>query len=96
MNTSSIRFLKACALSALLMLPLNVLAQHDQQRERRGAPPPQALTACEDAEMGAVCDFVGRRDETVTGTCVSIPEINDAGLACKPNGGHKPRRRSGD
>ena len=51
--------------------------------EHRG-PPPIALEACASANEGDVCSFVGRRGETLEGTCEIAP---DEILACRPVGG---------
>jgi hypothetical protein len=46
-------------------------------------PPTQAIAACKDRSSGASCSFVGRENQTLSGTCFS-PGENHA-LACRPD-----------
>lgn len=48
---------------------------------RRNGPPPEAIEACEDKQVGDSVEFTGRRGETITATCeerrdqlVAVPE----------------------
>ena len=49
--------------------------------QRRG-PPEQAIAACQGKSSGAACSFVGRHNNSLTGTCFA-PNTNHA-LACRP------------
>ena len=57
---------------------------------RRG-PPPEAIKACEGKERNDQCSFTGRHDDTIEGTCLAPPDIDQ--LACVPEGG--PPERGG-
>ncbi|MFI4941392.1 MAG: hypothetical protein ACHP7O_13770 [Burkholderiales bacterium] len=47
-------------------------------------PPPQAIAACKDKSSGASCSFVGRENQTRSGTCFAPPGENHP-LACRPD-----------
>jgi hypothetical protein len=51
-------------------------------------PPKESLEACAKKSSGSSCEFTGKNNEKVTGTCfqpnTSLP------LACRPNGGMQP------
>lgn len=49
--------------------------------ERRRGPPAEAFTACSDKLPGAVCAFLLRGNEHLTGACARLP---DGSLVCKP------------
>ena len=51
-------------------------------------PPPQAIDACKDKSSGASCSFVGRENQTVSGSCFAPPGENHP-LACRPDRGAK-------
>jgi len=55
-------------------------------------PPPVAIDACNQQAAGSSCEFVGRRGEQVTGTCVVFPRL----LACLPDAAPPPPRDAGD
>jgi hypothetical protein len=56
-----------------------------QNGPHRG-PPPAAIDACKGKAAGAQCSFVGRNNQTLTGTCFVPPAIGQNGmpLACRP------------
>jgi len=88
------RRLGLVAAMAVLQMASTVSADEGCDEGRHGhgkrhAPPAEALDACSDAEEGAACSFVGRRDREITGTC----EILRDDLACVPEGHwrHGPR-----
>jgi hypothetical protein len=69
----------------------------DMTGQRRG-PPPQAIAACKNKTVGDACNFVGRRNNPLTGTCFSpparpadastsntSPRQGERFLACRPN-----------
>ncbi len=58
--------------------------QDDGQRRQQG-PPPEAFAACESKQAGDQAQFIGRRGETVTGTCENG---KDGRLFLKPD--HSP------
>lgn len=51
------------------------------QRPPHG-PPPSAIQACRGANEGDPCDFTGRFNERLVGTCVNLPDGN---FACFPD-----------
>ena len=57
-----------------------------QGKGRRGGPPQEAITACESKNVGDSCSFTGRREETVSGTCVEVEEQ----IVCAPEGMERP------
>jgi hypothetical protein len=57
-------------------------------------PPPQAIEACKNKASGAACSFVGRENQTRTGTCFAPPEGNHP-LACRPDHGAKGGQGAG-
>lgn len=61
-------------------------------RGRPQGPPPEAIEACADLSKGDDCSFTGRRKDEVKGTCIVMPDDDDEGLACAPEGG-PPRER---
>lgn len=63
----------------------------DGQRKRRG-PPTVAIEACTNAAVGDACNFVGRRDNELTGVCESRREM----VVCVPEGHRERRGRGGD
>lgn len=52
------------------------------ERPRRG-PPPEAISACSAKVEGDTCNFTGRFNETVVGTCRKGPQ-GMGELACRP------------
>jgi hypothetical protein len=50
----------------------------------QAGPPPQAIAACKDRSSGASCSFVGRENQTLSGTCFAPPGENHL-LACRPD-----------
>ena len=61
---------------------------YGDRRKARHGPPPEALEACTDAQEGAGCSFIGRRDDSLSGTC----EFMRDDFVCVPEG---HRRRGG-
>ncbi len=61
-------------------------------RGRPQGPPPEATEACAELSEGDACSFTGRRNDEITGTCMTLPNGNE-GLACAPEGG-PPRESS--
>ena len=53
---------------------------------RPHGPPPEAIEACADLSEGDTCNFTGRRNDEVKGTCI-VPQDGDGLLACAPEGG---------
>jgi len=51
-------------------------------------PPPEAIAACAGKAAGASVSFIGRRGETVNGTCEKIGDV----LAARPAGGPPPAK----
>ena len=43
------------------------------QGPRRGPPPPEAIDACKGKSSGVVCRFIGRQNQSLTGTCFAPP-----------------------
>jgi len=58
---------------------------------RKGNPPKEAVEACEGKSEGDSCEFKGRNDKEVTGTCQKCNQDDDQ-LVCKPN---RPNRKGG-
>jgi hypothetical protein len=83
------RIQKLCLVGLMIALQLGiaVAAAADDRRGRRG-PPEQAIDACSEAQEGDACSFVGRRDDSLTGTCEVIHER----FVCVPEG-HRSRNR---
>lgn len=59
----------------------------------RHGPPPEAIAACKGKAVGDNCSFVGRRGETLAGTCFTPPAMPQAtgnsngqnrAVACRP------------
>lgn len=77
--------LKAALLMAILiLLPIaGCAARDDSNNNRHQGPPPEAISACKDKQVGDSVELVGRRGETVNATC---KEINGQ-LAAVPAGG---------
>jgi hypothetical protein len=75
--------------AAFIGLQLSSVAVAEENGERRKArrgPPPEAVDACSNAQEGAGCSFIGRRDDTVSGTC----EFMRDDFVCVPEG-HRER-----
>ncbi len=60
-----------------------------RQRGRHRGPPQEAIEACSGKPEGAECSFVGRRGETLEGTCFAGRYEGD--LACRPSHGPEGR-----
>ncbi len=80
---------------AILVLLLTGLATTASARPgpgddggRRG-PPPEAIDACEGMKANDPCNFTGRHDDTIEGTCLAPPDGDQ--LACVPEGGPPER-----
>jgi hypothetical protein len=72
---------------ALVLAGLSAVtaAQPDNpQGEGQAGTPAQAMDACKGRSSGASCSFVGRENQTLTGTCVAPPGENHP-LACRPD-----------
>ena len=69
-----------------------VPAENPNEGERRRNPLAEAVNACAGKATGANCTFVDRRNESLNGTCVVLPNES---LACRPErligSGNKPR-----
>lgn len=59
--------------------------------DRHQGPPPEAIQACKDKEVGDTVEFTGRRGETLKATCqeiegqvVAMPEGMENGRPPKP------------
>ena len=69
-----------------------VRAENPNGGERRRNPLAEAANACAGKAMGANCSVVDRRNESLNGTCVVLPNES---LACRPErlgeSGNKPR-----
>jgi hypothetical protein len=104
MNTHSLARPALWLLSSLSLLTGTVLAQAPGGEGAPAAgdhpkgPPPQAIEACKGKANGAVCNFTGRQNQALTGTCFAPPagqkgeqyaaKSGDQGgppLACRPN-----------
>lgn len=52
-------------------------------------PTREALIPCQGRRQGDACSFIGRRGETLTGTCISPPPMPNGGgempMACRPS-----------
>jgi len=68
----------------------------------RHGPPPEAMAACKGKAVGDSCSFVGRRGETLTGSCFTPPAMPQAAgngngqnrpVACRPP--HPPGEHGG-
>lgn len=57
-------------------------------------PPPQAIAACKEKSSGASCSFVGRENQSRSGTCFAPPGGNHP-LACRPVRAAKDARGQG-
>lgn len=77
--------IKALSLSVLIVLSGVVSAEEGQKRGHRG-PPVEAIEACASASLDQVCEFLGRRDESISGICVALLQGDEDTLACKPTG----------
>ena len=87
MSKSLSRLLAAMTCAA----SLSVYAADQEATENKHHKPPQAaLDACKDQAEKSTCQFTGRNNETVTGTC-KTPRNNDsdASLVCRPE--HRDR-----
>lgn len=72
----------------VVVLVTPVWAGDDNRRGRPKQPPAEALEACSAQIEGDACSFVGRREETVSGVCLVVPEEQ---LACVPEGHRRGR-----
>lgn len=75
---------------AVLLTP--VWAGDDNRRGRPKQPPAEALEACSAQIEGDACSFVGRREKTLSGVCLVVPEEQ---LACVPEGHRRGRKSEG-
>jgi hypothetical protein len=74
----------ALLMAILVLLPIaGCAASDDSKNNRRQGPPPEAISACEDKQVGDSVEFTGRRGEKLEATC---QEINGQ-LAAVPEGG---------
>jgi hypothetical protein len=90
--------------SALFAFTTGIHAQPGSNMQgkdgRPGAPPDEAIAACQGKQSGASCSFTGRRGETLSGTCFAPPAAQSSGntgtppLACRP-AGHERRASRG-
>jgi len=80
----------ATAFSLLLIGLVSLSCAAPGMRDRPTGPPPEAVEACASLSEGDACSFTGRRRDNVQGTCFVPPE-DEAGLACRPEGGRPPR-----
>lgn len=55
-------------------------------------PPPEAIAACNGKAAGATVSFIGRRGDTITGTCEKIGDVLAARPAGGPQGGKPPAK----
>lgn len=77
--------LKGFSLMAMLLITLLTgCAGNDGPNDnRRKGPPPEAISACKDKQVGDSVEFTGRRGETLTATCKELK----GQLAAVPEGG---------
>ena len=57
----------------------------------KGAPPREAMDACNGKAEGATCSFSGRQGEALSGTCF-VPPGGNMPLACRPERGGAGKR----
>ncbi len=82
MSKSLSRLLAAMTCAA--SLSVYAADANDPQRPRQ--PPQAALDACKSATEGATCQFTGRNDETVAGTCKAPRNSEEKSpLVCRPD-----------
>jgi hypothetical protein len=79
---------KALIIFAVFLQLSSIAVAEDGGERRRGrrGPPPEAVAACTDAQEGTSCSFIGRRDDSVSGTC----EFKRDDFVCVPEG-HRER-----
>ena len=95
------RILLGAALTALTITAHAQPGSGMQGKDGRpGAPPAEAIAACQGKQSNATCNFAGLRGETLSGTCFAPPAEQASGnkgtppLACRP-AGHEPREPRG-
>lgn len=85
MSKSLSRLLAAMTCAA----SLSVYAANENEPPRGGdkphRPPQAALDACKNSTESATCQFIGRNNETVSGTC-AVPRNSEdkSTLVCRP------------
>ena len=78
------KFLTQMSIAALALACVAgaTAADGDNKRKPHRKPPPAAVEACASFVAGDPCEFTGRRDQQVTGTCFAPAEKP---LACRPD-----------
>ncbi|WP_086930271.1 hypothetical protein [Agarilytica rhodophyticola] len=89
-------FKKHNIFTSLLILSIVVLcaqthASSEDRKKRHRKPPLEAFEACANLSEEQACSFVGRRDNTVEGTCIVLP-FDEEAMVCKPAHRRKKHR----
>ncbi|CAA6812262.1 MAG: Unknown protein [uncultured Sulfurovum sp.] len=76
---------------AILALTVSFAQDGKPPRGGKGQPPPEAIEACVNEEVGTECTVETRRGDTLEGTCQNTPDKKY--FACVPNNHKKPERK---
>ena len=89
----SVRVTSALVCFAMLAAPAFADDESGEGKKRfKRMPPDVVFEACSASVEGDPCSFQGRRDETVSGTCINPPvEELEGTLVCRPD--DMPERR---
>jgi hypothetical protein len=87
------------AFSALAQTPGGGSGQGGQGQGGPGGghrgPPPEAIAACQGKAAGTACNFVGRQNEPLTGTCFQPPPRSDGQQSGQQGGASGQSGQSG-
>lgn len=86
MSKSLSRLLAAmtCAASLSVYATEDTDKMHDGHK--RHHPPQAAFDACKNSTESATCQFTGRENQTISGTCATPPNAEEKStLVCKPD-----------
>lgn len=70
-------------ITTLAIIAITASFAQETKPPRKGTPPQEAITVCQNEIEGAECSIDTPRGDTLTGTCQNTPDKKY--FACKPN-----------